>query len=110
MPNDLDRQRLYMLYALIVHLQDQCPFEDVAIEKLFVAFKARFEKHYAQFLKDYDEKHLFEDEEFQPLFEYMGLRAPTTHRPSSPVESEPQIASEAEEGSEDEDTPCVQRF
>lgn len=106
MPIDLDRQRLYTLYALVVHLQEQCPFEDVAIEKLFVSFKARFEKHYALLLKDYDEKSLFKDEEFRPLFEYMGLRAPTTHRPSSPVESDPPSpASGAGGDSEDEEIP-----
>ncbi|KAL5480828.1 YCG1_1 [Sanghuangporus weigelae] len=81
-PDAVDQTLLYTLYILLANLREFAPFEDSSTDKAFLRFTARFEKHFADSLSEYDEQAFFHDQDgkYTEVFEFIGVTRPRHRR------------------------------
>ncbi|KAL5523223.1 YCG1_2 [Sanghuangporus sanghuang] len=81
-PDAVDHTLLYTVYILLTNLREFAPFEDSSTDKAFLRFTARFEKHFADSLAEYDEHACFHDQDgkYSEVFEFIGVTRPRHRR------------------------------
>ncbi|KAF5379027.1 hypothetical protein D9615_006072 [Tricholomella constricta] len=109
----LDSRSIHKLNILLSHRQEQCPFQDASLEKIFDRFKTRFTKIFAKEIQRIDpSKYL--DEEFLEVYNFINVDPPeesTGHVEESAVPSRrhslvPSDGNESEQlSSADDDVP-----
>lgn len=98
----LDQRSIHKLDILISHHEQQTPFENAAVGKLFGRFKDRFSKLFADELREIDPTQYL-DQEFCDLYQQIGVEVPeagSRQKKPAPVRT----AAQEEEPSEDEPT------
>ncbi|KAF9066728.1 nuclear condensing complex subunit [Rhodocollybia butyracea] len=99
----LDNRILLKLNVLVENLQEQCPLEDVSLDRTFNRVKDRFRKTFAKRLERIDPGR-YVDEEFEKFYEDIGMEVPDATGP--PIEEESvQDVEAAAEGVEEEPEP-----
>ncbi|PPQ76775.1 hypothetical protein CVT24_010736 [Panaeolus cyanescens] len=73
--NKLDTRSIQKLNILISNHEDQCPFENATIEKLFDKFRKRFMTMFEEELKSIDPRQ-FIDDEFRDIYQRIGVEVP----------------------------------
>ncbi|KAF8656476.1 hypothetical protein AX16_002527 [Volvariella volvacea WC 439] len=102
----IDSSTLLKLEILLKHHEEQCPFNNVTLDKLFKKFQARFEKAYSEDLAKLNRLQLY-NEQIQKLYEYIGVGVPEEFEAG---EEPPRNARERNESqSEGEATPKLTR-
>ncbi|KIK06440.1 hypothetical protein K443DRAFT_674418 [Laccaria amethystina LaAM-08-1] len=98
----LDQRSIHKLDILISHHEQQTPFENAAVGKLFGRFKDRFSKLFANELKDIDPTQYL-DQEICDIYQQIGVEVPDAgSRQQKP--SPARTATEEEEPGDDEPT------
>ncbi|KAG7094853.1 hypothetical protein E1B28_005661 [Marasmius oreades] len=91
--SDLNPRTILKLHILIDRLQDQCPLDNSASERMFCRFKDKFNKSFEKKLEDLDPR-AFLDDDFQAFYDSIGIKAPehdvqdcavTEDPPSTPI-------------------------
>lgn len=71
----LDHRSILKLNILLSHHEDQCPFNDASLDKMFNKFRSRFTQIFAQELRRINPRQ-YQDEEFHKLYEFIGVDIP----------------------------------
>ncbi|KAM6503310.1 Nuclear condensing complex subunit [Amanita muscaria] len=71
----VDDRTLFKLHLLLSHLQQQCPLNDPALDKIFGRFKDRIYKLFSGDLEKLNADY-FMDDEFSQLYQYIGIDMP----------------------------------
>ncbi|PFH49330.1 hypothetical protein AMATHDRAFT_76233 [Amanita thiersii Skay4041] len=83
----VDEHTLFKLKLLVSHLEQQSPFEDPALSRLFERFKNRVLIMFEQDLNRL-ESSWFVDDEFRDLYQYIGIDMPEEQQENSPRRSQ----------------------
>ncbi|KAH9478497.1 Condensin complex subunit 3 [Psilocybe cubensis] len=110
----LDNRSIHKLNILLSNHEEQAPFENVAVEKIFDRFKNKFTTMFEKELKEIDPLQ-YADDEFIDLYQRIGVDAPEqgydgkvrfrskNKRGALMVEEEDEDDEEEEEGDEEEE-------
>ncbi|KIM46792.1 hypothetical protein M413DRAFT_23143 [Hebeloma cylindrosporum] len=71
----LNERSIHKLNIMFSHHEDQCPFENSAIDKIFDRFKNRFSSIFVKELKSIDPKQYIDDE-FRDIYQRIGVDVP----------------------------------
>ncbi|KAK1232890.1 chromosome condensation complex Condensin, subunit G [Marasmius sp. AFHP31] len=84
----LSPRTILKLYILTDKLQDQCPLDNTASDRIFDRFKGRLMKSYEKEIEDIDPQ-AYLDDDFRQFYDYIGVKAPEAPpEPEGPSETE----------------------
>lgn len=75
-PDELEAVPLMQLNILVSHIQEQRPFDNVALDKLLDKTKTLFEKQFSKRLESLEEGRFSGRPDFVQLYEHIGVDAP----------------------------------
>ncbi|KAF8633170.1 hypothetical protein AX17_004671 [Amanita inopinata Kibby_2008] len=91
----VEERTLFKLHLLLSYLDQQCPLDDVALDRLFGRFKSRIFKLFGQ---DFEKLHAsqFLSDEIHELYQYIGIDFPDQESYVTPSMEETQEAQDVE--------------